>query len=224
MQVKPPAYTSWYWRKVCQIRDTFDEALQQQLWSGHIGREYSIAKGYEWLREKGDKVQWSGLVWNKWSFPKHSFLVWIYQHGNLNTNAKLFSLGIREDDTCFLCGQDRETLEHLFFACRYSREVLGSTGSHLWNRIPQTNIMGLRLSRRGTKEEKGVINVVINASIYLIWQQRNSCRIDECVLRPSKLVKQLTQDMKIRFSSLIQGNGDGGDYVRKFMAGDECNS
>ncbi|XP_074289018.1 uncharacterized protein LOC141614162 [Silene latifolia] len=139
----------------------------------------------------------------------------------MNTNVKLFSLGIREDDTCFLCGPDQETLEHLFFACRYSREVLELVRARTGIRIPQTNIMGWRLSRRGTKEEKGVINAVINASIYLIWQQRNSCIIDECVLRPSKLVKQLTQDLKIRFSALIKGNGDGGDYVRKFMAGDE---
>ncbi|XP_074315687.1 uncharacterized protein LOC141651894 [Silene latifolia] len=139
----------------------------------------------------------------------------------MNTNAKLLRLGIRDDDTCFLCGQDQETLEHLFFACRYSREVLALVRARTGIKIPQTNIMGWRLSKRGTKEDKGVMNAVINACIYLIWQQINSCRIDECVLRPSKLVQQLIQDLKIRFFTLIKGNGDGGEYVRKIMAGDE---
>ncbi|XP_074278274.1 uncharacterized protein LOC141601867 [Silene latifolia] len=208
----PTTSSSWYWRKVCQTKESLAEAYQQQEWSNQNGREYTIAKGYEWLREKGEKVQWSGLVWNKWSIPKHSFLAWLYHHGNMNTNAILFNLGIRENDTCYLCGCGREALEHLFFRCDYSTKILDLVRAKLGIRIPRDDILRWRLSRRGTKEDKGAINAMINACMYLIWQQRNSSREHASILRPSKIVEQLLQVLKLRFKALIRG---GSGWIRR---------
>ncbi|XP_074266218.1 uncharacterized protein LOC141588688 [Silene latifolia] len=214
----PPTSSSWYWRKVCQTKDRLAEAYHQKLWSTQVGREYTIAKGYEWLREKGEKVQWNTLVWNKWSAPKHSFLAWIYQHGNMNTNAKLFKLGIRDDNTCCICGCDLEDLEHLFFNCNYSKEVIGLVGDRIGIRIPQMDILRWRLSGGGTKHGKDVLNAVINACIYLIWQQRNSSRMNACILRPSKLVDRLFQELKTRFRG---ANVDGTSVIRRIFDGED---
>ncbi|XP_074306575.1 uncharacterized protein LOC141641828 [Silene latifolia] len=130
----------------------------------------------------------------------------------MNTNAKLFNLGIRENDTCYLCGCGREELEHLFFRCDYSTEILDLVRAKLGIRIPRDDILRWRLSRRGTKEDKGAINAMINACMYLIWQQRNSSREHASILRPSKIVEQIFQVLKLRFKALT---GGGSSWIRR---------
>ncbi|XP_074314866.1 uncharacterized protein LOC141651037 [Silene latifolia] len=90
----PTNNSSWYWRKICQIKMLLQDSYQQQLWNNN--QIYTIAKGYELLRDKGEKIKWKTLIWNKWTIPKHGFMAWIYQHGNMNINDKLFKLGISE--------------------------------------------------------------------------------------------------------------------------------
>ncbi|KAK9723757.1 hypothetical protein RND81_05G023300 [Saponaria officinalis] len=70
----PSTTSTWYWRKICQIKDLFADAYQQNQWENQTGKEYTIAKGYEWIRDKGQKVSWTSLVWNSWTIPKHSLL------------------------------------------------------------------------------------------------------------------------------------------------------
>ncbi|XP_074291779.1 uncharacterized protein LOC141618579 [Silene latifolia] len=137
----PNTASSWCWRKICQTKEIFSVAYQQQTWSTQNGQEYTVAKGYEWLREKGQKVQWCGYIWNKWSIPKHSFISWIYQHGNMNTNAKLCNLGIKEDNTCYICGSGVEDMDHLFFDCRYGREFIAIVGEWLRLDIPADGLL-----------------------------------------------------------------------------------
>ncbi|XP_074313958.1 uncharacterized protein LOC141649160 [Silene latifolia] len=124
----PTNYSSWYWRKVCQVRVRFQQAYQQNTWENTPQNGYTIAKGYDFLRERATEVSWHALVWNKWNIPKHSFLAWVYHHGNMNTNQKLYRLGICADDICSACGAATESVDHLFFACDselyFSRLVL----------------------------------------------------------------------------------------------------
>ncbi|XP_074297453.1 uncharacterized protein LOC141628180 [Silene latifolia] len=193
-------------------------AYQQQIWSTQNGHGYTIAKEYEWLREKGQKVQWYGHIWNKWSIPKHSFISWIYQQGNMNTNAKLYNLGIKDDNTCYICGSGIEDLDHLFFDCRYSREVITLVGEWLRMDIPAVGLLAWRLTRGGTRDDKGIINAVINACIYNIWQQRNNCRMNAYVIRLSSLARQLIVDLKSRFLYAKEnGNRGNGGLVRALL-------
>ncbi|XP_074317080.1 uncharacterized protein LOC141653264 [Silene latifolia] len=128
-----------------------------------------IAKGYDLIRKKGEKIQWQGLVWNKYTIPKHGFLTLIYFHKGRNTKEKLYKLGITEDDTCGICGYGSESSSHLFFDCEYGSRVISSLGSRIGEKFPHYGTIEWRLKLTGTGTRKGIINALYNACIYYIW-------------------------------------------------------
>ncbi|XP_074271311.1 uncharacterized protein LOC141595244 [Silene latifolia] len=180
---EPPTSTSWYWRRICRVKNLFKEAYNQNMWTTQHNKEYTIAKGYDFIRDKGLKVNWHNLVWNKWSIPKHSFISWVYQHKNMNTMEKLHNLSISEEYTCRICRNETETIEHLFFDCPYNRKVVVIEGDWLGLPLPYQDLMEWRLRITGSKMKQGIINATINACLYHIWNQRNRSRIELSLLR-----------------------------------------
>ncbi|XP_074278518.1 uncharacterized protein LOC141602104 [Silene latifolia] len=198
-----PAFSSWYWRKICQVKDTFNEAYQQNLWSETIGNEYSIAKGYEFLRDKGETMNWHNMVWNTWSLPKHGFMAWIYQHKNMNTKDKLYKLGICSDDTCCICGHQTETMDHIFFACDYNKAVIKIVGHGIGVLLPTQNLREWSLRRGGSKIRFELLNAVLNACIYHVWRQRNLSRYELTIDCPRKVASTIVDEMKIRIKGCL---------------------
>ncbi|XP_074314953.1 uncharacterized protein LOC141651130 [Silene latifolia] len=162
----PPSNSSWSWRKICQTKNLYTAAYIQQIWTNQKGQEYTIAKGYEFIRVKKPEVSWVSQVWNRWSIPKHSFLVWIHQHNGLNTKDKLHKIGVSPDFDCCICDRGREDNEHLFFQCQYSRRVISEVEKWMGIRLPYQDLQEWRNSRRGSKLKRGLLNSVLNACIY----------------------------------------------------------
>ena len=70
-QYKPHWDSSWYWKKLIEIKE---ECSGKEM---HRTEEYRISEGYRTLMEKHDKERWSSSVWNKMNVPKHSFIFWL---------------------------------------------------------------------------------------------------------------------------------------------------
>ncbi|XP_074318812.1 uncharacterized protein LOC141655642 [Silene latifolia] len=51
----PSTNSSWYWRKICQVKDDLHQAYQQLNWVP-TGNGYTISKGYEPFRNKSHDV------------------------------------------------------------------------------------------------------------------------------------------------------------------------
>ncbi|XP_074315301.1 uncharacterized protein LOC141651490 [Silene latifolia] len=112
-----------YWKSICKVKETLKSGYQDNKWISD-DKEYSIKHGYEWLRFKQPEQEWYQLVWNNWNIPKHALITWIIMNKGLNTKDKLFRIGCCTDDRCSICDISSETQEHLFFECRYSKEIL----------------------------------------------------------------------------------------------------
>ncbi|XP_074265825.1 uncharacterized protein LOC141588275 [Silene latifolia] len=201
----PSTNSSWYQRKICQVKDDFHQAYQQQNWVPN-GNGYTISNGYEFLRLKSHDVPWSGFVWNVWTIPKHGFIAWIYHHGNMNTKSKLHRLGIREDSTCCICGIAEETMEHLFFDCPYSKCLLLCMGAWMGINFPVNNLLTWRLGRSGSQVQKEILDAAINACIYNIWHQRNRSKHELVLVRPNKLARLIMEELKMIFRGLDRRN------------------
>ncbi|XP_074305967.1 uncharacterized protein LOC141641195 [Silene latifolia] len=184
------------------VKESFQVAIQQNLWGLNPAQRFTIAKAYDFLRVKGDEVQWHSLVWNKWTILKHSFLVWIYHHGNMNTKDKLFKLNISEDDTCCICGMSSESIDHLFFDCHYSKSIIFQVGDWMDIRLPIRGVLRWRLEKIGTRIQKDIINATLNACVYHIWRQRNLSRHDLTLLHPQKLALQIIADIRLRMKGM----------------------
>ncbi|XP_074318081.1 uncharacterized protein LOC141654866 [Silene latifolia] len=111
---------------------------------------------------------------------------------------KLHNLNISEEDTCRICRNGTETIDHLFFACPYNRKVMVIVGDWLGLLIPFQNLMEWRLRITGSKMKRGIINTTINACLYHIWNQRNRSRIEVSLLRPNLLAQQIIEEMRRR--------------------------
>ncbi|KAL9230937.1 hypothetical protein vseg_006225 [Gypsophila vaccaria] len=106
---KPTQDSTWGWRKICSTRDALSPG---QLW---YGSDYSIQKGYQWLNGSHTKVNWSQVIWNRYSLPKHSFITWLGAKNRLQTRQRLSSIGVCTVTDCFLCSSGEDSVEHLFF-------------------------------------------------------------------------------------------------------------
>lgn len=65
----PPANSSWYWKKVCSVK----EKLQNQ--HVDISGKYSIKKVYQQLIEHGRHFRWQRFIRNRSAVPKHKIIV-----------------------------------------------------------------------------------------------------------------------------------------------------
>ncbi|XP_074277572.1 uncharacterized protein LOC141601207 [Silene latifolia] len=183
------------------------------MWTTDKGHEYTVAKGYDMLRNKGERIQWKGLVWDKFTIPKHGFLTWIYFHKGLNTNEKLHKLGISDVDTCGICGTGSESFTHLFFDCEYISRVISLLGSRIGETFPYHGTIEWRKKLTGYGTRKGIINALYNACIYYIWRQRNLCKHELTLLHPNKLVTLLIKEVTQRIMSLPNQMGARDRYL-----------
>lgn len=54
---------------------------------------------------------------------KCKFFMWLALHGRCWTAARRKKQNQQDDDTCILCGQEPEEIDHLLVRCSFSREI-----------------------------------------------------------------------------------------------------
>lgn len=141
-EYKPPQQCNWYWKMVCLTKDQMEMKFSyQQIISM---TEYSIQEVYKKMIEVHPVVSWNGFVWSRFNLPKHSFLCWLMMLGRLNnTTDRLNNVGLIDDPTCLLCGNERETHNHLSFSCPFSEAVIRSCLRWLNLRCQDRSIQGM---------------------------------------------------------------------------------
>ncbi|XP_074290506.1 uncharacterized protein LOC141617220 [Silene latifolia] len=126
----PPPDISWYWRKICQVRDHLAVGFVDNVWS--ISEDgYSVQSCYNWVRDKQADVIWSKAIWSQLVVPKHSFIAWLIAHNALMLKNRLFQYGVATDSLCCICHSQTEDLSHLFHECSFSKQVLQELGKWL---------------------------------------------------------------------------------------------
>ncbi|XP_074288855.1 uncharacterized protein LOC141614002 [Silene latifolia] len=199
----PPQDASWTWKKVCKLKQEFQPAYHQNEWTMVPGKEYTIKKGYSWLRPPTQAVSWSHIVWTKWSIPKHSFIAWLHYQQGFNTKDKLYRLGIVPDKNLTICAQEEESPSHLFFRVNIAENYSESSE---WTGVVMS-IANTRewWHRRFTRLKIGVLNSILNATMYYIWNQRNASRHENVLLSPGRCVVMIKADIRNRIQQQLQG-------------------
>ncbi|XP_074313719.1 uncharacterized protein LOC141648911 [Silene latifolia] len=157
---------------------------------------YSISRGYEWSRNRGPICLWHKTVWSAWAIPKQSVVAWLCMHKALNVRAKLKRIGYTDDDGCVLCGNDAETHDHLFFSCEYSNKVLAATERWANCKILRINPIHGRVP--GTQLQELYHGLLICSCYYMIWMQRNKCRMELHIKRPELIAKEIFASVNMR--------------------------
>ena len=87
-----PTHASWRWRLICRTKNTISKKLQNTQWLDDT--KLSIKVQYQKLQDEiRTQAPWVHPVWNRYSAPKHRFILWLVVQNRLKPEAGLCSLG-----------------------------------------------------------------------------------------------------------------------------------
>ncbi|XP_074292168.1 uncharacterized protein LOC141619030 [Silene latifolia] len=193
----PPADAAWTWKSICKIKKLMKSAYTDGHWQPDV-KGYTVRNGYNWLRVHQNKPWWYDTIWSNWNVPKHSFISWITMHNGMNTREKLHRFGCCSTDTCCICENAKETISHLLFECEYSSTVVSLIQDWCGARISMSSTMAGGYGNAGGKLLQRVYALGLSACIYHVWEQRNSARINGCILAPSVVVQRIKEVIRQR--------------------------
>ncbi|XP_022015041.1 uncharacterized protein LOC110914561 [Helianthus annuus] len=155
------------------------------------------------LRVRDNKVAWVNMVWYGQCIPRHSFHFWLVLKNKLKTQDRLAVWEAGSETNlrlmcCPLCNYGRDSRDHLFFQCSYAAKI--------WNIVKKRIDMGnvndnwssimawIEQNAASKKLEHIVCKLVVAASTYFIWQERNN-RLFSNIQRKEETVAQVILDM-----------------------------
>lgn len=100
--------------------------------------------------------------------------------------ARLYHMGINQDDRCPICGTQEETIQHLFFECAFSKQCLHGV----------LNWMRCRLIKG--KRCREIIIAILTTLLYCISKARDNVVWD--LKRPTTayMLSQIKQECRLR--------------------------
>ncbi|XP_021996985.1 uncharacterized protein LOC110894117 [Helianthus annuus] len=205
-------YSNCTWRWPAAWRDIFPVLIQldqltfdsnkedKLLWrSGDQFREFSSAGVWDSIRHRELDVEWCPIVWFSQCIPRHAFLMWLIMRRKLLTQDKILKWDFSRRKNmnmmcCLLCYADHDSHNHLFFECKFSTQVWQSVRHKVGMDSVQAKWVDIVDWLLVRSKSKSVVNYVarllVAASAYLIWQERNA-RMFKNQLRPPETISAL---------------------------------
>lgn len=134
------------------------------------------------LRHHHQPCLWSKGVWFPQSTPKFSFLLWVAIQNRLQTWDWMHKWNNAVDQTCVSCNEDDETRQHLFFSCRYTKQIwkalvggiLQASFTTDWNEIIE-----MITNPTLTPTMTFLLRYTFQATVHSVWRERNARRHSE---------------------------------------------
>ena len=165
---------------------------------------FSAAKTWLALHPCGVPVSWHKSVWFKDRIPKHAFISWVVTWNRLHARYRLRSWGLGIPPDCVLCNGHHESRDHLFFECSYSQAVWGHFTARMHLTPPPLFMTCLLWINSATRDKSLalIIKLLFQASIYLVWKERNLCIHSPNLTPSSVLIKEIKQILRARLDPL----------------------
>ncbi|XP_059310635.1 uncharacterized protein LOC132061986 [Lycium ferocissimum] len=142
------------------------------------------------------------MVCNKYGAPKWIFILRLAAHERLYTRDRLVKWGLTKNPDCPLCQTGLETIGHLFFQCTYSatvwRELLKWQGIQ---RLPMEWTRELQWANehaKGRNNKAEVYRMVMAASVYHLWIERNNRIFQQKTRAPAVLLRLIIHEVFYR--------------------------
>ncbi|XP_018435547.2 uncharacterized protein LOC108807802 [Raphanus sativus] len=120
--------------------------------------------------------EWAPILWHKGIIPRHATTTWLFILNRNPTLDRLHSWGLEVETICILCGNANESRNHLFFDCLYATEVWKSVCARLNFTDPPLSwnlILTWLPNAAADRFAKIALLQAWQASVYIIWQERN---------------------------------------------------
>ncbi|XP_021993818.1 uncharacterized protein LOC110890505 [Helianthus annuus] len=220
---------SWLWPDAW--RDTYPVLIQLDLMQRNVNNqdrllwrdgdklnEYSSSGVWNSVRAREQEVNWASIVWFSQCVPRHAFLMWLIVRRKLLTQDKIlqWSYPRRKNMNmmcCLLCYENVDSHDHLFFECKLSSEIWCTVRSKVgMDRVEPrwTEIVEWLKHRSRSKSATNLLcKLIVAATMYVIWQERNN-RLFKNHARPPDIISKAVIDsvryklMGLRFKNTIR--------------------
>lgn len=146
------------------------------LWNRIKHKVLKVTNLRDSIRHRGSSVSWAMGVWHRLKVPRYSCHHWGIQHGRMNTLSKLKQFVTVQDDSCYFCINNSETLEHLFLECPFTQYMFKiitrgkcSPLPPLWDQW-QTEWLGIQNLDIFTT----IRILIFQVGAYTVWMERNN--------------------------------------------------
>ena len=150
------------------IRDSLGQFL--------VRSAYIVAKemlGREELPNELRSPIWK-LIWSGWVLPKVKHFMWCLLWAMLPTTNNMNVRGMHLATRCCVCGEEAESIFHLFFGCKFSKEVWNKTCGWVFSSVETGMEMGDFWERLTIKAKQADDLEVFYYTLWMIWQNRNT--------------------------------------------------
>ncbi|XP_050217749.1 uncharacterized protein LOC126668603 [Mercurialis annua] len=175
------------------------------VWKHSKNGAFSIQNAWKTFRPATGKVSWWRLIWSPGLVPRHSFIVWLAIKKKLRTKDKLRRWGCVGNDICVLCGEETETIEHLFFSCQVSAIIFQKV---LQACLINRNVLVWRrecswFSRRaaGKSLMARLRRVAFACSVYYVRKGTNISVFEEEAVNVAMILSWIRRDMLLKMYS-----------------------
>lgn len=175
-----------------------DDEDKLQWMPGRTGG-FSLQSAVESMGKCSQDVEWKEYVWWKRHITRYAFISWLAFWGRLPTLDRLTQWGVVQEGKCYLCRNQSETNEHLFFTCSYARKVWRDVMTFCgYKAAPDQWMRRGEWMRNRPKPwrstlQKEIFLLGMSVMIYMVWRERNARCFDAKQRRPEELCWKLKQ-------------------------------
>lgn len=186
------------------------------LWNLSPNGELSFKDAYLYHFTPGQNSVWASMVWNQNIPPSKSLMIWRCLHNKLPTDDILLTRGCHLPSMCNLCNSNEETFQHLFFECRFAKDIWNWLGSKI---NAQCNLSSLiealdLCNRHNSPLCKLVVLAAVVYCFNTIWYCRNQKRfLNKNILLNSALNLILTGSALVGNNSNLHASSSMADFI-----------
>ncbi|XP_059670747.1 uncharacterized protein LOC132316254 [Cornus florida] len=152
---------------------------------------------------------WHKLVWFKHCIPKHSHIFWLAVRERFYTLDTKPMLHKHYTNACYLCLSDWESIDHLFFKCKFSRAIWDffQNVAGFYIRPDCWKELILWCSSLWSKEGYTIHKLLLSAAVYYIWLERNARAFRNKTSNAPHTINLIKSCIRARIASLVLKSG-----------------
>ncbi|KAM0042735.1 putative RNA-directed DNA polymerase [Helianthus debilis subsp. tardiflorus] len=187
------------WNGLIQFLDqvVLSDSSDRWEWVGGDNKDFSVGAVKSFLRSSEDFSNYFVFEWSKWTPKKVNIFMWRAQMGRIATLDALSKRNcFNGEETCVMCNDGSETVEHLFCSCAVAAEVWFRLSR--WCRIDPiyafslNDLLEVHKFAGLANKAKEILKGVIMVGCWCIWRARNERRFSNI----QRSVANIVMDVK----------------------------
>ncbi|XP_021996389.1 uncharacterized protein LOC110893597 [Helianthus annuus] len=189
------------------------QVQDRAVWRSRSGEdmEYSTFGVWNDIREIQEPVDWDRIVWYPQAIPRHSFLMWLIVCKKLKTQDIMCNWRASGNANynllcCSLCTLGPDSHDHLFFECEFASQVWYGVRDKVGMQMigkRWDDIMDYLRHHAASKHASHIIGkLVVAASAYFVWQERNNRLFSANKRNAAQLIEVVLMTVRMKLHTM----------------------